>query len=269
MLTTAGGVIKGSFDAFTINRNGGGVVSSIAFKHSDSLLYGYLGFDDVNNPMWMDPSYNRYFFLHQGNYFKYVLPLTGGTISGRLTISSESDAKIIFNETGTEVKYQQIAFQDHGVEYGRLGTYGDDQLKWTGKILLHEGNIGDYALKNYNNQGAVDYNNVLYDGIQYVSGASTNTPIKYGILMSTSIGDASWQLLGGRLNEGLYFRGGSNNGTGWGDWKTIAFTDSNITGNAASANRFKLLSLNGEIDLNTALASGGIAMQYNNYIDGA
>lgn len=162
-----------------------------------------------------------------------MLTTAGGTIGNRLTISSESDAKIIFNETGTDVKYQQIAFQDHGVEYGRLGTYGDDQLKWTGKILLHEGNIGDYALKNYNNQGAVDYNNVLYDGIQYVSGASTNTPIKYGILMSTSIGDASWQLLGGRLNEGLYFRGGSNNGTGWGDWKTIAFTDSTVTGAGA------------------------------------
>lgn len=74
------------------------------------------------------------------------LPLTGGTLTSILTIQSGNDSKIVLNNTDTETKYQQITFQQNGTEYGRLGTYGSDDLRWSNNIVLHAGNYSSYAL---------------------------------------------------------------------------------------------------------------------------
>lgn len=77
-LPLSGGTIKNQdINILTINRNEGGAVSSIAYKYSDSLLYGYLGFDDVNKPIWMDSTYNRFPLLHSGNVGDYALKYQG------------------------------------------------------------------------------------------------------------------------------------------------------------------------------------------------
>lgn len=189
-----------------------------------------------------------YDLIHSGNYSDYALPLSGGTITGDLTIKKESGESTLILGTNGVVYYNPTidatTLYNGGSGFPALSVkagLGHPVFRYNYQdyTLLHSGNVGEYAMKSYNNQGAVDYNNVFYNGIQYVSGSSTNTPVQYGILMSTSISDTSWQLLGGRINSGLYFRGGSNSGTGWGDWKTIAFTDSDITGNAGSATKLQ------------------------------
>jgi hypothetical protein len=64
----------------------------------------------------------------------YILN-TGGSITGPLTISAEADAKIILDNTDGETNYQQIAFAQDGVIYGRLGTYGTTDIKWNQATL--------------------------------------------------------------------------------------------------------------------------------------
>lgn len=64
----------------------------------------------------------------------YILN-TGGSITGPLTISAEADAKIILDNTDDETNYQQIAFAQDGVIYGRLGTYGTTDIKWNKATL--------------------------------------------------------------------------------------------------------------------------------------
>lgn len=64
----------------------------------------------------------------------YILN-TGGSITGPLTISAEADAKIILDNTDGRTNYQQIAFAQDGVIYGRLGTYGTTDIKWNQATL--------------------------------------------------------------------------------------------------------------------------------------
>lgn len=64
----------------------------------------------------------------------YILN-TGGSITGPLTISAEADAKIILDNTDDKANYQQIAFAQDGVIYGRLGTYGTTDIKWNQATL--------------------------------------------------------------------------------------------------------------------------------------
>lgn len=64
----------------------------------------------------------------------YILN-TGGSITGPLTISAEADAKIILDNTNDKTNYQQIAFAQDGVIYGRLGTYGTTDIKWNQATL--------------------------------------------------------------------------------------------------------------------------------------
>lgn len=93
------------------------------------------------------PKVNSNVIWHAGNFNPdSYLPLTGGTLTSILTIQSGNDSKIILNNTDTETKYQQITFQQNGTEYGRLGTYGSDDLRWTSNIVLHAGNYSSYAL---------------------------------------------------------------------------------------------------------------------------
>ena len=74
------------------------------------------------------------------------LPLSGGTLSGQLYISSGYDVKLILNNTDTEDRYQFISFRQNGVEYGYLGTLGNDVLKWNSYEIFHRGNFNSYAL---------------------------------------------------------------------------------------------------------------------------
>lgn len=64
--------------------------------------------------------------------------------------------------------------------------------------------------------------------------AAVNTQLESRTIRYLSASDWNVEQICHNTN-GLYYRKGNNNG--WGDWKTFAFTDSNITGNAATATK--------------------------------
>ena len=62
--------------------------------------------------------------------------------TSQINIQSANDYKIILNNTDTDNKYQLISFQQNSTQYGRLGTEGNDILKWNGNTMWHAGNDG-------------------------------------------------------------------------------------------------------------------------------
>jgi hypothetical protein len=64
----------------------------------------------------------------------YILN-TGGTVTGTLKLRSSFDSKLILDNTDGDDKYQFIEFMQQGTSYGKLGTKGDDNLKWNNDNL--------------------------------------------------------------------------------------------------------------------------------------
>lgn len=164
----------------------------------------------------------------------------GDTVSGQLYISSANDAKLILNNTDSETKYQAISFRQSGVEYGFLGTFGDDNLNWSGNRVLHSGNIGSYnagsadvlkkSFANENiNYGAGDGLKLIYC---HVNPGNFATNYQSGISVLTDY--SGWQLTcyGNRITPNPYFRQRDDKGV-WGGWNRLAF----ITDNVASATK--------------------------------
>ena len=124
-----------------------------AYFGANSMLGAFICDYDSNNCIGVRPDGTPHYngnntLIHSGNYSNYALPLSGGTLSARLTIAAGSDKKIVLNNTDTDNKYQFISFQQNGTEYGQLGTADSDDLMWGKagyeKVILHSGNIGSY-----------------------------------------------------------------------------------------------------------------------------
>lgn len=60
--------------------------------------------------------------LHSGNYNSYALPLTGGMLTGALTIQTGLDQKIYFNNTDAD-KVTALTFQQDGVTYSQIRAW--------------------------------------------------------------------------------------------------------------------------------------------------
>lgn len=175
------------------------------------------------------------------------LPITGGTINAaswkalvldnsvrptdgialHLSISNTTKGGIVYN--GEEIMLQNAT----SLQY--LSIKDDGTPTYNGSnILIHSGNIGIYALKNIGSasvdsaRGAFGYDNT--------SQGSVDIPNAGGFI-SVDIAKYGFQLLGEPRNQGLYYRGLYNNELN--AWRTIAFTDSDITGNAASATKLQ------------------------------
>lgn len=226
-LSTSGGVVTGDL---TIN-------STLRVKNYLKIV-AWPGYGEGTADMWYNGTTatihsgashielygNR--VLHAGNYSSYVLPLSGGTIDseelGALSIKRNATyaASLIKFENADGI----IGYI--GVSQNNVPLFSKDLQTY--HTLIHSGNIGDYAMKYYGNQGAINFNDVLYNGIQYTSGSSSNNGKEYGVLASFWCGDSSWQIVGGRVGGGLLYRSGNGTSTSWGEWKTIAFTDGNI-----------------------------------------
>ena len=63
------------------------------------------------------------------------LSLSGGTVAGTLKLRSSFDSKLILDNTDGDNKYQFIEFMQQGTSYGKLGTMGDNNLKWNNDNL--------------------------------------------------------------------------------------------------------------------------------------
>lgn len=155
----------------------------------------------------------------------------------------------------------QIVFRRHATE-----GFSD----W--KEILHSGNIGDYAVVkgSYPTSGG-NYNYYMDSGIYSTNAVEEGLPIsEAGNLVVNAAYDskASAQLYMRTLSDALYYRRKRSNV--WYDWKTIAFTDSNITGNAATATALKnKVSLWGnEFDGTQSLGTANIYLANNKGVYG-
>ena len=159
------------------------------------------------------------------------LDTKGGTITGNLIVNKtitatalrlhESDGTYVGQITGDLSNVDTVYFAN------RNGSF---------KTLLHSGNIGDYAfVPRTTVTNNTDANTLLANGVYTNStgngSGNVNFPHGYGIFMSFAKNDnyiAQIALSTSSMCARIKF--GSS---GWKDWKTIAFTDSDITGYAA------------------------------------
>lgn len=86
-LSTGGGTISKSSYVPLVIQNTASDLSTILYKGTSGDL-GYLGFNGASNPIYMAPSGNAYTLYHTGNFNPAnYLPLSGGTLTGNLTVN--------------------------------------------------------------------------------------------------------------------------------------------------------------------------------------
>lgn len=192
---------------------------------------------------------SNYTILDSKNYSSYALPLNGGTIERTDTNS----IPLILKSGNTAASALGFAIKNgSGTAY--LAYYGGTDWRitkeqWGAEYnLIHSGNIGSYALKT-------DGSNLMTGGISW--GATTseswnvyNTGDGKGLQILNAVGSGSNVGALGDYGVGLAVSGyygfclaynvsstklrfKSSHSSFGADWKTIAFTDSDITGNAA------------------------------------
>ena len=215
-LSTAGGTITGDL---TLVRN----PSVMAFKRNSSTLLGYLGFNSSGEPiMYASDGATVYKFYHTGNFNPAdYLPLSGGTI----TISTYRGMVLKHSATSS---YPLLWFANGS---GNIGAIGIDTNKnvvldngTTAYTLIHSGNIDDYAILYKDGISVNDDYNVIGYG-----GTAEGWPVAGPAMIWGSW--AGYRAMLHARNGVLRFNSMENKVlTGW---KTIAFTDSDITGNAA------------------------------------
>lgn len=236
----------GAVDLNTIKTNGSYYVSSMATNKPNS--YGQLICTrnlDTNAQIFI--SYvseamrfrggndaNGYYawrtVLDNANYSNYALPLTGGTIGGGLSNSFP----LLISSTNA---YTGLAFYTSGgTGYMRFqggSTWGVTDADWNNTYtLLHTGNIGDYSIKRVYTSSLSDANDASYTDkclrwFSEIPNGSANLPAFSGyqnglLALPLHINGATAQLYFHR-SDGLFYRGHVDR-----DWKTIAFTDSNV-----------------------------------------
>lgn len=190
------------------------------------------------------------------------LPLTGGIIKGvsvnPLKIDSDGIQTYIDIRNNGSTKSAVGYHKDFGVFLYNAATTDYLGIKEDGTpyyydsayyTLIHSGNIGNYAVK-YDGGASIDKarHSIGYDNRSH---GSVDIPMSGGYI---SFGHDSYggQLFGHPNGEVLLYRGISNNVLS--AWKNIAFLDSDITGNAASATK---------LQDNTAYTAWG-AIYFNN-----
>lgn len=184
--------------------------------------------------------------LHSGNYATeigdYYLKSSGGTIEGG------SDALKI-KRAGSYLS--SIGFYNSDSKLGSLGfVWGNAPAFFHTDgnyyLLLHSGNIGDYALKTdgsnlmSGDNGLRWSNDLDFDLLRmglrtYMSSNGTSVD---GVFPSTNYGTVlhvgnnvpkyAFQLASPINADGLFYRGYFTSANKWLDWKQIAFTDSNV-----------------------------------------
>ena len=175
-------------------------------------------------------------FLHSGNYSSYALPLSGGTITGLLTIKASGYPFIEFKSGNTTRGY--YGFSGAGV----AAIW--DTVDW--QTLIHSGNIGSY------NAGSADFISKTFvnESINYSTGDSkvrlirgtdanweaNGFPIRYVGGLSAISSGYGWQMVtyGDTNNPNPYFRSVGDNSS-WGAWRQLAF----LTDNVASATKLQ------------------------------
>ena len=151
-LPKSGGILDSGSDQVPLILNSKGVTTRIAFTQSDTIL-GYLGFDAVNNPVFIYSTGGARAILHADNYSNYALPLSGGTLA-----SSSFNGALEIHRTGSAGACAIKFSNDVNGVLGSIGIGGSStdtaklQPFWTdgptNYTLIHAGNIGEQSV-NY------------------------------------------------------------------------------------------------------------------------
>ena len=225
-----GGTIKkpitiNSEYAFAITNNATGDWSGIRFRIGGTNK-GFLGIGSTGNPIYVPADQSKMYD---------ILTSAGGTIEGNydaLTIKRNSSYASL------------IVYANADGVMGCLGFTNENTPAWyssdltTSYTLLHSGNVGEYALKidGSNKMGASAYINwatpegqedysAYKDGIRLLGYNPTTGNYMGGIHIGARYG---WQLIRDGYTNTMKIRYRNVDTTNWSDWKTIAFTDSNV-----------------------------------------
>ena len=206
---------------------------------------------------------DAYTIYHEGNFNPSdYLPLSGGTVTGVVQIIDSNVAPFIVNTNTVAAGIQLMSSSDSGyfLYYGDKDYYVTNN-NWTNKYKIwHEGNDGEgsgldadmldgidgsvyFASRKSKN---IDFNQLCAPNTYEKSGqyhldnewSQQNAPFPYGTLLAFNSNSAGIQLASsGPLGTPPDLKYRKRWLTGFSDWKTIAFTDSDITGNAATATK--------------------------------
>ena len=170
-LPLSGGTISGKLYKRTTGLN------YITFEDSNGGTYGHLGFNGANTPMYMPKEENAvYALIHSGNYSSYALPLSGGTLSGGITVNNPSADALTINRTDggwAYINYKVTGSVWHvGVpgtsRAGMLGTSGDYEIRslnqddgsYTGlSIRANTSNFGKVVISSHSSECSIGFRN--------------------------------------------------------------------------------------------------------------
>ena len=179
--------------------------------------------------------------IHSGNYSSYALPLSGGTITGTTTTPVTIT---------TYTVYSAICFKSAN-GYRTFGIKADGELfvtnlnGWSAEhTLIHSGNIGSQSVNYATSAGSankLDGYNLITEVTDWNSAPNTilkssesntaNAPYGgfcYGAVLRFHRSPSVFytDLVTNLYSDLLFYRRHSDQG--YGDWKQIAFTDSNV-----------------------------------------
>lgn len=209
-----------------------GAPSNYAVALAVSGYYGFALAYDANGSIFKAKGYDSTDWKTLA-FAEDVLSTSGGTINGYFGA---------FSVKRYEPYSSAIKFENSVGILGYIGISDDyTPLIWdkdlNARTLIHSGNIGRYNAGGLVEEFLDDLNNAT-GGRFFISGfQAANRPngaVNFGTGVTFKYSDigAIYQLAYDTYG-GLYSRYKVNNS--WSNWKTIAFTDSDITGNAATA----------------------------------
>lgn len=234
--------------------------AAIAFKNSNTADYAYLYYGPEGFIVTDDGWRNAYKIYHEGNFNpNNYLPLSGGVIS-------TEDRSIEINRT-QEGGFPYIMYSNKNNALGSIGVsvqghpvfYKNGDTNW--KKIWYAGNDGEgsgldadlldglhgsnYVINTYSQK---QLGQIATAGFYRMHDSSVHKDLLQGfdygnmIVARNNTSDSLAQILFNMHGNRMVVRGGSTN-TGSSDyfgnnpWNQVAFTDSDITGNAASATK--------------------------------
>lgn len=161
------------------------------------------------------------------------LPITGGTVTGQIILDAKG-------------WYPSFAYMNNGGRYGEIGFSSKgvaaiyDETAW--RTIIHSGNIGEQSVASLIQEPVTDLNDVKAGTFFQSSYHASNLPsgayrCLTGIALATDNNPMYKVMLGIDYSGNLFSR--AENGGKWLDWEQIAFTNSDITGNAGSATKLQ------------------------------
>lgn len=260
-LANTGGIINSNeYVPLTIRNT---YLTGVWVGFEDSVGTSYIGSSHGVPSIYLGSGSNNT-ILHSGNYSDFALPLTGGTLSGgqRNLLDLNSDSAygpiLLFQVSGTEVASVGCIPLNASSNYGAFlnnmsANFGlllgndrkayltlDPENLTKNYEIIHSGNIDEYKAGDSDKLGGVYYyqyarirqNEAINadDTADELSGGKLyggiNWPYAYYAFITSGAGNYKMQF-NGYANE-LKYRAGDESGLSNKNWRTVAFTDSNV-----------------------------------------